>query len=153
MYELFGPFPFIIIGIFLTLLIIFIVGSINNPDRTYFGYAIVPCKTITILPPVCAYAIVIEGSKTMKYGDYHMFFELADKSDIFLVDIEGNIHKNWITQSFTKADRKHGYYLAGCPEGKNLLTVKIVSNEIQRTLYIPFDVKADDHENLPCQEC
>lgn len=120
----------IVAGIFI---IVFAVAWWKSPERTYFCYAIVPSSVNNGL------LFALEGNKNMRYGDYHIFFELADGSEMSIIDIDGFIHSKWITQSFVKGNRRHAYYLNDVPLGKNILILRIIDDYLERKVYIPFD--------------
>ncbi|MBQ8049243.1 MAG: hypothetical protein IJ271_06260 [Bacteroidales bacterium] len=86
--------------------------------------------------------LTLSCHKSVSKEEFDVFFQLASGKEILLYDSEGNCHEYWFPCSFSEK-RKQSYKIVTTSEGKDLLTLTIISHNriIHRYLDINISEK------------
>lgn len=71
--------------------------------------------------------LTLSCHKAVSQEEFDVFFKLASGKEILLYDSDGNCHEYWFPCSFSEKRKQH-YKIVTTSEGKDLLTLTIISH-------------------------
>ena len=94
--------------------------------------------------------LTLSCHKSVSKEEFDVFFQLASGKEILLYDSDGNCYEYWFPCSFSEK-RKQSYKIVTTSEGKDLLTLTIISHNRIIHRYLDINISEKQH-TLQCRE-